>query len=263
MLRITLMNDTKNDDPVIGSVQYNLAGLLRKCIGPDGMSSTRDVYNRPTAAAAPSSSLFPDRQNTTDMSKASASASASANPDQPASDDNRTPSARFERASSSRRKSHVRRSSILNLFRHANEPRFNDNDDDEDPIVFDVIDEPLLKNGRQVGTMQCKIEAWWMNQHTARSLGASAGGFGVGGAVQQQRHGNVDEDLLEGGFPLGGPRTLLSPRHNELVGPPPTSSPILRRLKRLSGGGGGGGGAAADSTGIPGPLPSPVRVETI
>ena len=252
MLRITLMKDTKSDDPVIGTVQYNLAGLLKKCIGPDGMSSAHDLSNRQISsrsgmAKQSSEPLLASGKAPSEPSVPPGGLDPPPPPPPPGdggtgpSEDDapaKPSSVRFEgeaAARVSRRRSQMqgsataRRSSVLNLFRNANEPRSTNlghDDDDDDPIVFDVVDEPLLKNGRQVGTMQCKIEAWWMTPFTSRAVGrAGVGRDGSSGT-------KADEDV---GLRTIDPTSLLSPRHNDLLAPAP-SSPLLRRLKRASGG---------------------------
>jgi hypothetical protein len=59
----------------------------------------------------------------------------------------------------------VRRSSVFNVFAPKSE---NNLEEEEDPIAAVDISEPLLKNGREVGFLQCTVEAWWMDENTAR-----------------------------------------------------------------------------------------------
>jgi hypothetical protein len=42
-----------------------------------------------------------------------------------------------------------------------------------DPITTVDIDEPLLKNGVETGRIQCTVEAWWMDEATAKAVGGS------------------------------------------------------------------------------------------
>jgi hypothetical protein len=76
-----------------------------------------------------------------------------------------------------------------------------DSDEDDDPIVSANIDEPLLKNGKEVGRIQCTIDAWWVNQDTARSLAAVPIAHGL---AQTSINSNSDN---------GSGRILLSARH--------------------------------------------------
>jgi hypothetical protein len=224
MLYITLMNDSKNIDPVIGSVQYDLAGLLRKCIRSDGSASVsgRDLLTRqarPVAAkkaflGVSNASSVPDREPTSDRDEHSSNQEILAS------------AIRLESVDRSRRKSQlqaaVRRTSILNsLFGLSATRAASDADDDEDPIVFEVLREPLLKSGRQVGTIECRIEAWWMNQFTSRSLTA-VGGSGTPATLKNRRGGDRSDDGSDGGDvqrvsssrPNGGPSTtVFSQRH--------------------------------------------------
>lgn len=159
MLRITVVDDAKQfleSDPVIGSVPFNLENLLRKCITSDGNDSTHHSSR----------------------------------------DELRKNSSRRQ----TMRTSAARRGSILNVFRRksalglgSSAAKGPADDDDDDPIVSAEVDEPLMKNGREVGHLQCTIEAWWMNQDTARNAAA------VSSMAQPQ---------------AGGSPSLLTARHS-------------------------------------------------
>ena len=48
-----------------------------------------------------------------------------------------------------------------------------DDEYDEDPFTTVTIDEPLLKGGMEVGRLSCTIEAWWVDETTARVVKVS------------------------------------------------------------------------------------------
>jgi hypothetical protein len=217
LLYITLMNDSKNIDPVVGSVQYDLAWILRRCISPDGSASTsaRDLSKRQTGPAASTKVS----RGVSSFSSAPAQEPLSDQEEHSNNEEAGGSSVRLEAVDRSRRKSQlqaaVRRTSILNsLFGLSATRAANDAEDDEDPIVFDVVREPLLKCGRQVGTIECRIEAWWMNQFTSRSL-AAVGGSGVPSASGKRRVGDRPDDPLHASArPYSGPApTVFSQRH--------------------------------------------------
>lgn len=167
MLRLTLMDDNvKTEDPVLGSFSFNLANLLRKCVGPDGDAS---------AHATPPGS----RQSMAGHRSGSLGRSRFAS-------------------------SLARRSSVFNVFRRSSpfgNPEVQDSkdeDSDNDEIVSATVDEPLFKNGRQVGRIKCTIEAWWMNEDTARTA-----------TVVPRVTGS--EENMDGTHQ----RSLLAPRHND------------------------------------------------
>jgi hypothetical protein len=268
LLCITVMNDAKGTlDPVIGSIQYDLAGLLKRCIRADGSASatgrdmvsrqaasTASTYKRSVVTASHTSSPDPAPEPTGDPSEQGHSP-----------DPSRETTVRFSDVDRNRRKSQlqaaVRKASIINsIFGHSAASRTTNNtniindEDDEDPIVFDVINEPLLKNGRQVGTLECKIEAWWMNQFTSRSFTA-VGGSGAPALAARRRGPGIDElrgddsfsredRLVSGGnhphgsslprpATVGPATTVFSQRHPAPPAASPTSN-FRNRLNRLS-----------------------------
>jgi len=198
MLRITVVDDNvKGDDPVIGSFAFNLANLLRRCIRSDGCASERDVTN--------------PRRPDDDLVVSPVSQ------DQNASDNSRRRDLR-QRRSLSRRGQMSRRGSAI--FRgvfgnksvrggHFDVNEVDGDDDDEDPIVSANVDEPLVKNGKEVGRIQCTIDAWWMNQETARTISTLP--LVSGQPLRQQQQ-----------FPVlvgaNGKEAMLSARHHQRKG---------------------------------------------
>lgn len=70
----------------------------------------------------------------------------------------------------SRRSAHANheRTSGNGFFRRSGRSNFDDDDYAEDPIVAVEINEPLLKDGVEVGVLCCTIESWWMDEGTAQ-----------------------------------------------------------------------------------------------
>jgi hypothetical protein len=63
--------------------------------------------------------------------------------------------------------SHAFRSMSMTFRADANDPS------ETDPITTMDVDEPLLKNCVETGRIQCTVEAWWMDEATARAVGGS------------------------------------------------------------------------------------------
>jgi hypothetical protein len=86
----------------------------------------------------------------------------------------------------------VRRGSVFNVFA----PKSDNNlEEEEDPIAAVDVSEPLLKNGREVGFLQCTVEAWWMDESTARII-----------RVPQQDSANVVGGRLRDKLKFSAPR---------------------------------------------------------
>jgi hypothetical protein len=136
MMNLTVMDaDVRNQDsnPVIGSVSFNLSNLLGRCKPPDGTASTEEW-----ARWSSGSELRPNVSN--DSSRRFAS-----------------------------RVNPALRGSVMNVFKGSVATHI----DDDSPIIAAKLDEPLLKNGLEVGRLQCTVEAWWISQDATNASFAS------------------------------------------------------------------------------------------
>jgi hypothetical protein len=78
------------------------------------------------------------------------------------------------------------RMSLMNLFRRSDQVVEEDPDFTDDPIETVEIDEPIVKNGVETGRIRCKIEAWWMDEATAKASGGSIP-FSLGSSSNNNR----------------------------------------------------------------------------
>jgi hypothetical protein len=138
MLRMTVM-DYRNtgDDTVLGTFSFNLVNLLREC--------KRNREEAKQRASGQSSKI-------------------------PTTNGDSVP-----RPSSSSRRNEglLRGSSMFGLglkVRKSDPELLEHSEADEDPLEGVKIDEPLFKNGRESGRIQCELEAWFIGEATANML---------------------------------------------------------------------------------------------
>jgi len=109
------------------------------------------------------------------------------------------------------------RMSLIGRFRKSGEGSGVGGDatnDDHDPIVSVVIDEPLLKNGVETGRIHAKIETWWMNEKTAKLMlgaGPSQSLKKRDSSKRQQRRSSL-QPVDEYGTTEDGRQVMLSGR---------------------------------------------------
>jgi hypothetical protein len=151
MLRMTVMDyRSTGEDIVLGTFSFNLANLLRVSI-EKREKAIRETNVEPPTRAVPrplSESVSSEQQD----GQATRPVSSSIN---------------------------LLRRSVLG-FAFLRKKSFDSNDgSDDDPIKGFKIDEPLMKNGRETGRIQCEIETWWMNEATAKIVGTASSNAGA------------------------------------------------------------------------------------
>lgn len=141
MLGITVADNAKSDAyPVIGTFCFNLAHLIQKC-----HQQHESIRQRRMAR-----SLLLQQQQASNGGGGSSG------------------------ELQSQKRGEGRRGSLLGFLTQSynrTDSRM-DESEDFDPVVSVAIDERLLKNGRQVGRIQCEVEAWYMSDETARKTRA-------------------------------------------------------------------------------------------
>jgi hypothetical protein len=59
--------------------------------------------------------------------------------------------------------------------RNINETEVIHDDEDDDPIITTIINEPIIKNGIETGRLQCQLEIWWMDGSiSSRTFGSKS-----------------------------------------------------------------------------------------
>jgi hypothetical protein len=169
MLHLTVMDKKQSsDDVVLGSFTFNLVNLVRKC-RPSSEESSRRIIQTRTA---------------------------------------RRTSHAARHSGGGRRMSLAgmgKRMSTIFTGKSGDVSEELDEEDGEDPITTIHIDEPLLRNGVETGRIRCQLEAWWMDEATAKTVG-TAGLFGHHHAhAHSIGRGSITEDGTT-------PKTMLSGR---------------------------------------------------
>jgi hypothetical protein len=160
MLRITVMDYNSNaEDAVLGTFSFNLVNLLRACTNKHEAASRQRRPDQGVGNREPSA-----RDASGGWPKKS---------DQVVSD-GEPPTPQAEVRTRSFTKTMRRLSNFGRDFKRKQSFDSTTNNDDDDPIEGIKIDEPLFKNGRETGRVQCEIEAWWMTEETAKIVGTSA-----------------------------------------------------------------------------------------
>lgn len=147
MLRMTVMNYiSAGEDSSLGTFSFNLANLLRLSIEKrekEIRDSNVPVEPPTRTVPRPASDRFSSEQQGGGTTR---TASSSLN---------------------------LLRRSVIG-FAFMRKKSFDSTGDlSDDPIQSIKIDEPLMKNGREAGRIQCEVEAWWMNEATAKIVGAA------------------------------------------------------------------------------------------
>jgi hypothetical protein len=188
MLRVTVMDyRSTGEDSVLGTFSFNLANLLRVSI-EKREKIIREINVKPPARAVPG----PVSERVT-----------------------------FEQQDGQDTRL-VRRRSVLGFpfFRKKSFDSSCESDDD-DPIKGIKIDEPLMKNGRETGRIQCEVETWWMNEATAKIVGTASSNAGAS-ELRKARSGRR---------PL---RSSFSKHHRDDLGARPTLVQPQQRRTNIS-----------------------------
>jgi hypothetical protein len=157
ILRLTVMDNRQSiEDVHIGSFAFNLVKLIKAC-QPSTQESSMDILGR-----------LKEKKT-----------------EKPTLSGNRFASIRMV----------PRRMSVLNIFRLGSNDKAEEEGfdfTDNDPIESVDVDTPILKNGVETGRLRCKIEAWWMDESTAKAFG---GHFAAKSTGSSRRNGAGSSSL--------------------------------------------------------------------
>jgi hypothetical protein len=190
MLRMTVM-DYRNtgEDPMLGTFSFNLANLLRVSIEKREKEIRKTNVEPPEPPARAVPRPVPERVSS----------------EQQDGEAIRPVSLRID----------LLRRSVMG-FAFMRKKSFDSiaDSEDGDPIQGIEIDEPLMKNGRETGRIQCEVEAWWMNEATAKIVGTPSSNA----AALELRRGRGGRRPIRSSFSnhhrdgLGTHSTLVQPQ---------------------------------------------------
>jgi hypothetical protein len=158
MLRMTVMDyRSTGEDSVLGTFSFNLANLLRASIEKREKEMRKKADQNMVTVDPPARAARRPYQSDRVVSETVSSEQQDGGATRPVS-----------------ASVNLLRRSILG-FAFLRKKSFDSTGsiDDDDPIEGIQIDEPLMKNGRETGRIQCEVEAWWMSEATAKIVGTS------------------------------------------------------------------------------------------